>query len=650
MLGVWNRVVHAPGSARWALALLALSAGVFVESAGAEIAFTEFALSDSTLNSSPSTDFWIAAAAPADVDSDGDLDLLIAGYYVVYFESVEDRLTLYRNDGALDESTWALTPIPLDATDLVFSSGDLAWGDYDNDGDPDVVVGSSGATTLYRNDGGSLIRTATVLADYWEDSDFSSLDFRSLSWADWDRDGDLDLLLPSTVTDFAYAPTKVLRNDGPGAADAWTFTDVEATLPECPNCVSAWADREGDGDLDLLLAYVSPAESNYLEVYATDASGNLVLADTDLAHIRYGMADWGDIDNDGDPDIVYGGNMDRPDGMGETLVRILKNDGPGAYTPIDIAREFESPELPWLDFTAVAFADYDSDGDSDLLVSGEWLGDGEIFGQSVVYVNDAGAFTPAPETLSAPIVGNAGGAFTWFDVDSDGDLDYFVAGGYYMVDGAGLIEARTQLFRNDATQTNGSPSPPLDLSATMVGVRSVELGWTPASDDRTPPDGLTYELEVFRQGGAIADDRARPEPGNVGNHTAWTLRNLRPGDYTWSVQALDTAFNGSSKASGTFSITTVGVGTPATAGVGLSLAAANPLRSGGLVVSTDRVQDVQIALHDVCGREVLRLHDGPLGSGSHVFTPEHWGLASGTYFVRASGSTGSVGRRVTLIQ
>ncbi|RPJ49239.1 MAG: VCBS repeat-containing protein, partial [Candidatus Latescibacterota bacterium] len=380
------------------------------EDASAELGFTEFALTDTSLNSRPETDFWIASAAPADVDGDGDLDMLIAGYYVVYFGWVEDRITLYRNDGPAGDSVWALTPVPVDAAGLYFGAGDIAWGDYDNDGDPDVAVASRFALTLYRNDDGALVRTSTALPEYEEDSDFSTMDLHSVSWADFDNDGDLDLLVPSVVSGFDRLPTQLLRNDGAGVGDAWTFTDVTADLPIAANGVSAWADLEGDGDLDLLLGNVSAYGDNFLCTYTND-SGTLVLADSGLALIRYGTADWGDADNDGDLDIVYGGNLDLPgEGGGETVVRILFGDAQGGYTPFDVVHEFESPEEPWLDFTAVTWADYDSDGDVDLLVSGEWLGDGEIFGRSLVYGNTGGVFAAASEPLPAPIGGNAGGA------------------------------------------------------------------------------------------------------------------------------------------------------------------------------------------------------------------------------------------------
>jgi hypothetical protein len=613
--------------------------------------FTEFALTDSLLNSSPETDFWIASAAPADVDGDGDLDLLIAGYYVVYYVSVEEKLILYRNDGPDGPSTWALTQVPVDAGGLYFNAADLAWGDYDNDGDPDVLVAADGETALFRNDGGTLVRTPTVLPAYVEDNGFSTMDLHSVSWGDYDNDGDLDLLLPSVQSGFDYEPTKLLRNDGPGVDGAWTFTDVAAPLPVAPNAVSVWADMERDGDLDLLVGNVSPYGGNFLTTYR-NTGGNFAAADTGLAYIRYGMADWGDVDNDGDLDVVYGGNMDRPDGTGETLVRVLFKN-PGGYTPVDVVREFQSPTEPWLDFSAVTWADYDSDGDMDLLVSGEWLGNGEILGRAEVYANDGGVFTLASEPLPAPIAGNAGGAFTWFDVDGDGDLDYFVAGGYYVVGGGGLLEARTQLFRNDAVVGNQAPTTPSGLHVSSFG-NFLTLSWLPSTDDRTPSGALTYDLDVVRVGTSIPVEKGLPEPGNVSRNTVWRLQGLDAGVYSWTVTSRDNAFNTSPAAHGYFAVGVAGVTDLGGSAAGFSLSdpMPNPLgRSGSarLTLSVDREQDVNVSVFDVRGRRIAVLHQGRLTAAAHPLTFDARGLPSGTYFVRAVGDGQTVSRRVTVL-
>jgi hypothetical protein len=629
-----------------ALAFICIAA----TSAQSQLGFTEFALTDTTLNSDPSTDFWIASAAPADIDADGDLDLLVAGYYVIYYVSAEDRLILYRNDGPVNGTTWALTPIAVDAAGLSFTAADIAWGDYDSDGDPDAVVASNGATTLYRNNAGTLTRTSTVLPDYSEDSDFTTLDLRSLTWADYDNDGDLDILLPSIPSDFSYAPTEILRNDGAGTGNAWIFTDTSAPLPATSNAVSVWADMEGDGDLDLLLANVSPWGDNFMNTYRNDG-GTFAEADTGLAHIRYGMADWGDVDADGDLDVVYAGNIDLPDGTGETVVRILFSNGAGGYTPVDIAHDFwEHPGELWLDFTAVTWADYDSDGDTDLLVSGEVLAQ-EIFGQAVVYANNGGgSFTPVDAFLPAPVSGNAGGAFTWFDVDSDGDLDYFVAGGYYVEGGNGLIEARTQLFRNDAPASNAAPSAPGSAIAAPSG-SAVTLSWTPASDDATPTAALTYDIEIVPTGATPAVGRALPEPGNARANTAWTFDGLADGVYAWSIRAIDSAFNGGTAAHGTFTIGgTTGVHTAPATGLTLSGPYPNPFnKSAHFTVTMARGDHASVVVYDVRGHRVAVLHEGELAKGANLLSLDGANLASGVYFIRATSGGQSATRRITLV-
>jgi len=649
-----------------ALLMAALAAGV---SAADELGFTEFALSDTTLNSGPETDFWLASAAPADVDGDGDLDLLVAGYYVVYNVSAEDRLVLYRNDGALGDTTWALEPLPLDATGLWLTNGDIAWADYDNDGDPDAVVGGAGSTTLYRNDGGSFLRTVTALPAYREDSDFSTLDLESISWADFDNDGDADLCLPSVWNGSGYEPTTVLRNDGPGTGNAWVFTDAGAGLPVAPNAVSAWGDQDGDGDLDLLLGNVSPWGDSFLDIYRNDG-GAFALADSGLAHVRYGMIDWGDADADGDLDVVYCGNIDLPGGGGETVVRILRRGSDGTYAPVEVTTQFATPTEPWLDFTAVTWADYDSDGQVDLLVSGEWLGDGEIFGAALVYSESGTAYSPESEVLPAPIAGEAGGAFTWLDLDGEGDLDYFVAGGYFVPGGNGLIEARAQLFRNDAVAPNQPPTAPTALSVAVVA-DDVSFSWDPSFDDQCDQSGLTYGIQIFQTGtipfyeGALPTNIVNavvlPERGNAGGNTTWTLRDLPAGTYAWMVRALDNAFNGSPAAEGQFVVgapETVGipstepVATRAHRALRLSPPRPNPLRADASVVLTvGRDQPVKVELFDVSGRRLAVLHDGWTEAGSHAVSLDvDEVLPNGVYFVRARGAEAAVSTRVTVLR
>ncbi len=256
-------------------------------------------------------DFWVSTTAPADVDGDGDLDVAVLGYHVVYNQSVEDHLVLFRNDGPAAADEWAFTYVEVPLGDLTAGASDMAWGDADGDGDDDLAVGSDGETVLYRNDAGTLVPTATALPGYAEDNDQGDFDLRSISWADADNDGDLDLLLPSVFDFDAFERrTALMRNDGPDGAGGWTFTETAAGLDTTAHAQSAWADDDGDGDLDLLLVNVAPqTDESFVRRYRND--GGTFVGEDLLGGltVQHGEAQWGDVDADGDIDILLTGNI-----------------------------------------------------------------------------------------------------------------------------------------------------------------------------------------------------------------------------------------------------------------------------------------------------------------------------------------------------
>jgi hypothetical protein len=261
------------------------------------------------------------------------------------------------------------------------------------------------------------------------------------------------------------------------------------------------------------------------------------------------MADWGDYDGDGDYDVIVAGNIREADNTFKTVLRTYTNDS-GTLVPADL---LQAPSNDWLDLTAATWADYDSDGDTDLLVTGSSIGDSKIIGKSDIYANDAGTFTPVGISLDAPDVSFRGGTFTWFDIDGDGDLDYLMAGAFYRENGNGLLEARMHLHRNVTDATNAAPSAPTGLSATPTEDGAV-LSWQPPVDDHTPSTQLTYDLEIVALD-APADTASRlPEPGNISNATSWTLSGLTEGQYRWRVRAVDSSYTGSELTGGTFTV------------------------------------------------------------------------------------------------
>src|SRR6185503_5446435 len=173
------------------------------------------------------------ANAWADYDGDGDLDL-----FVGFGGATPNRL--YRNDhGKLTEVGSAAGVADARAT------RSSAWGDFDADGDPDLLigfaVGAGPVLQLYRNDDG---RFSAVTRDVGLMRDSGSV--RQLSWVDVDADGDLDLFVA-----FRDAPNALYRNQG------GRFTDVaaEVGLADTRKSVGAvWFDFDEDGDLDLYVA------------------------------------------------------------------------------------------------------------------------------------------------------------------------------------------------------------------------------------------------------------------------------------------------------------------------------------------------------------------------------------------------------------
>ena len=202
--------------------------------------------------------------------------------------------------------------------------------------------------------------------------------------------------------------------------------------------------------------------------------------------MEHGEAQWGDYDDDGDLDILVAGNVKEIDDTYNTVLRLYRNDAE-TYVPVELIDCVLCEG--WFDLSAATWADYDSDGDIDILLAGTYNSGSQIEGRAKVYDNVGGTFVDSGNQLPAPrAMGFSGGSFSWLDIDGEGDLDYFIAGSYFVPGGNGLVETQMHLYVNDAQAQNLAPGAPAQLDSQVQLDGSVALWWSPASDDFTLPE------------------------------------------------------------------------------------------------------------------------------------------------------------------
>jgi hypothetical protein len=306
---------------------------------------------------------------------------------------------------------------------------DVAFGDLDSDGDPDMLVGTKSSLVWLSNLGdGSFtepqalpVAGLPVVGDVDQDGDLDIAANGQLllndgsgafelgpaisgcvTLGDVDGDGDLDCLANVGYGKDQQPLGHVLFNDGTGVFSAGDDTPFGF---ECDV-----ADLDGDGDLDAVC--VSPVVEG-ARCFVNDGRGAFTRSEQLLGEVGTRAFALGDLDSDGDIDLV----LTQWFGAGKTVPnQILLNDGTGY---------FEHSASLGSDGGDIELGDLDGDGDLDAVFShltpyGPFSAP---YNPSQIYLNDQQAHF----SLSAQSMGDP--AFNWFelgDLDRDGDLDALV--------------------------------------------------------------------------------------------------------------------------------------------------------------------------------------------------------------------------------
>ncbi len=329
------------------------------------------------------------ALAAADYDDDESEDLFVSGHLF--------RGTLGRFVETTASAGIALRDRPTAA----------AFGDYDNDGRVDLYVASSGRGALFQSVSGGRFRDVAASAGLTETGPAARALFMDL-----DHDGDLDLLLATPTGTRAY------RNNLDGS-----FIERAAQMDISGQGGSrdeAFGDFDGDGHTDLVIV----RDDGRTRLFRNLSQGRFedATATSGLSAISHaGAVAVGDYDNDGFLDLF----VTSLDGVGDPALYHNRGDGtfePDARVGGELRRKLRG--VAGLD---AAFFDFDNDGFLDLLVVGKPAGPDRrgVF----LFRNDAkGRFEDFSSILPDSLRAGGGRAVAVADFDQDGDLDLVIAG------------------------------------------------------------------------------------------------------------------------------------------------------------------------------------------------------------------------------
>ncbi len=466
-----------------------------------------------------------------DYDNDGDLDILMTGTTVIG-PTYGPVCRIYVNNG--DNTFYNQTAISMTGV----YSGSASWGDYDNDGDLDVLL--NGMTLshdmiskVYQNINATTFTEQTQIS-------LPGIGYGKSEWGDIDNDGDLDIIL-SGSTDLGVwgnPVTRIYLNNGNN-----TFSElINVSLPAISRSAFAMGDYDNDGYLDIMLTGSDSLDSSFTRLYHNNQDNTFTEEPgIGLKAVNRGSVAWFDYDNDGFPDILLTGATNTEYSNNNPVSKIYHNKGDGSFT------ELTGFEITGVYGSSVAYGDYDNDGDLDLTITGN-IPTGRFSG---IYKNEeAGGFVKQND-ISLLNVGSS--SVSWGDYDNDGDLDLLLTG----VDATDNVFTRiymnNAIMRASTILPNSPPGTPAYLTSTITPY-TVNLSWRPVIKDETPSKSISYNLRykpaadtIWRGAPQSANNGYRRvvSLGNIGLNNGFSFTDLTEGTYTWQVQAIDQGFLGS---------------------------------------------------------------------------------------------------------
>ena len=362
-----------------------------------------------------------SGVAVADFDGDNVMDIFVVAEAIDVngIERTHSKLFKNNNDGSFTDVTVVAGLNNMLISDFsqdgVFYSFDgfkqgAFWGDYNNDGFPDLFITNTFNVLLYQNNGDGTFSNITTSAGF---NLATNCQYMGATWFDYDNDGFLDIY----INDWGGCSTNLLYHNN---ADG-TFTDVTVStgIAEVTSRQSFTAmpfDINEDGFMDL---YVSNDfdELNYLYINNAGVSfteqANAVGLDNNFDDMGISMSDF---NNDGFFDFFI-------TGIDQTALFV--NSGVNTYTEQSLTNNIAGNGWAW----GNTMADFDLDGDEDLFIANGYTFENRNAEYNVYYKNK---YVEGNNNFeNATIASNLHDLTISiealdFDYDNDGDLDLYL--------------------------------------------------------------------------------------------------------------------------------------------------------------------------------------------------------------------------------
>jgi len=424
-----------------------------------------------------------SAPSLSDLDGDGDFDVIVGtnGGNLFYFKNTGSAVA-----PVFTQQTGAANPVNgVNVGGLSTPS----FADLDGDGDLDSIVGASNGTLHYFENTGSA--TAPVFTQQTGAANpVNGVNVGALStpsFADLDGDGDLDAVVGNDDGVLRYFKNTGTANapifaEQTGAANP--FNGIDVGVYSAPT----FADFDGDGDLDAVAGERNGTLLNYENTGTTVAP--VFTQRTGTANPfngvdvgRFSTPSFADLDGDGDPDLIVGGN--------DGTLFYFKNTGAGFTLVVNVTAENDAPTITSNGGKATAAISIAENSTAVTTVTATDPEPGSTLNYTIVPGGDGALFS----------IGLTSGALAFktapnFEAPTDGGANNVYDVTVQVSDGAGGID--TQVIAVTVTNVNVAPVITSGSAATAAenAATTVVVYDAAATDDGEDSGSLTFALSA----------------------------------------------------------------------------------------------------------------------------------------------------------